>query len=79
MSDPILPNGFTLAQTESCIHRGKKRGVKSKGTGCSCNKKNVETLYACKIKGSCTLNMYKKDQSEQVCSICPSVEPKEGT
>jgi hypothetical protein len=75
--DAIMPNGFTLSQVNSCTNRGKSKGFKSNGKGCSCNRKGRETLYKCSVYGSCTVQQYNKNQQEQVCVQCPSVVPGE--
>jgi hypothetical protein len=75
MSDPLMPNGYTLQQITDCEHRGVKKGFKAKGTGCTCQSKHREQLYACDLHGSCTMNRYSKDQTEWICTTCTDVKP----
>lgn len=77
MTDPTMPNGFTLSQIESCVHRGDKTGFKTKQGGCSCNAKNREPIYTCALRGSCSINRYSKKQTEWVCTTCEDVTPAE--
>lgn len=80
MADPKLPNGFTLSQVESCVHRGDKTGFKTKNGGCSCNSKNRESIYTCALHEFCSINRYDKKQTEWVCSTCEDVTlPEEPT
>jgi hypothetical protein len=68
--DPIMPNGYTLNQITSCEHRGKQKGFKNKGTGCSCNAKHRENLYRCALHEYCTVNRYSKNQEAEGIHIC---------
>jgi hypothetical protein len=74
MSEPIMPNGYTLPQIMSCEHRGAKKGFKAKGTGCTCNAKNRTELYKCSLHGECTLTRYSQNQTEWICTTCADVK-----
>lgn len=74
MDEPTMPNGYTLPQIMSCVHRGQKKGFKGKGTGCSCNAKHREDLYKCSLHGMCTVNRYAKNQTDWICTTCTDVK-----
>lgn len=75
MSDPTMPNGYTLQQVESCTLRGSKIGGIAKQGKCGgCSTKNLVEVYRCGLHGSCTYTRVQTTQSHWVCTTCTDVK-----
>lgn len=75
MADPVMPNGYTLPQIETCVHRGRQVGSITKHGKCGgCNAANRVTTYKCALHGECTYTRASPHQSQWVCTTCTEVK-----